>query len=128
MTVRDLHCYRIGRGDTPGLGVPAFDARQVCSSTPFIRQTLTPSSSFGGGRHGPPPNIEKDHERRVSSSIRKGRCIMTREELGKEIVKLVCEKGKGLSTGDAIMAMRDAEALFYKNTKMVDGMFAQSKE
>ena len=46
---------------------------------------------------------------------------MDRKELSAEIVRLVCEKGKGLSIDAAVMAIRNAEALFLNNAKIVDG-------
>ncbi len=53
---------------------------------------------------------------------------MTKEELKKEIVKLVCEKGKGLSLQDAAGAIQEAITAFLETAKVVDGMLAPKTE
>jgi hypothetical protein len=53
---------------------------------------------------------------------------MTKEQMIKEIVELVCEKGKGLSLLDAVDAIYDAFPAFLHTVRLVDGMIVQSKE
>ena len=50
---------------------------------------------------------------------------MTKKEMSAEIVRLVCKEGKGLSIEDASQAIQDAQLLFWKNAKVVDGMLAE---
>ncbi len=53
---------------------------------------------------------------------------MTKEELEKEIVKLVCEQGKGLSLMEAYRALHGAQEAFMETAKVVDGMLAPKSE
>ena len=52
---------------------------------------------------------------------------MKKEDLSNEIVKLVCDLGKGMSLQDAAEAVEEALPAFLKKAKVVDGMLAQSK-
>ena len=52
---------------------------------------------------------------------------MTKEELKKEIVKLVMEQGQGLSLREAYYALTKAQEDFFE-AKIVAGMLAPGKE
>lgn len=47
---------------------------------------------------------------------------MTKEQLTQEIVRLVCEKGKGQSLQAVAEAIAEALPLFLEKAKIVDGM------
>ena len=51
-----------------------------------------------------------------------------RIELSNEIVKIACEKGKGMLLGEVIMALKEAEGHFYRTTRVTDGMLAEAEK
>lgn len=52
---------------------------------------------------------------------------MTKEQLKKDIVRLVCEEGQGLSLQEAAESIQEALPAFLGMARIVDGMLAPEK-